>query len=246
MEDRGAGMRLRSFTHSQGVHLPRLEELRVTGEGYDRPLCAPSWISPNLRSLRCSGYSLSPFGCRIFISDDYLFITTPPSVWELFRLGQRGARIARLKLDAKRHQRRARVAQCHVYRIGKVRNIYTIRLPPSVTLVPSSDFGGQYVGGSQELYTIVSSGSAYASCGGPVRLRRRLGHGGESESDCAEFLAELSSAVLPSIHLADPSARLSNLNFELTYDPNGGYFPSNPGPCTPLKSIPIVFSHSPR
>ncbi len=64
---------------------------------------------------------------------------------------------------------------------------------------------------------------------------------GESESDCAEFLAELSSAVLPSIHLADPSARLSNLNFELTYDPNGGYFPSNPGPCTPLKSIPIVF-----
>ncbi len=61
---------------------------------------------------------------------------------------------------------------------------------------------------------------------------------GDNESTCAELLSQLSTALLPT-QLADPRARLSHLDYEFTYDPNGGYFHSSHR--TPLRLFPRIF-----
>ncbi len=168
---------LEVFHAFQGVHLPRLEELRVTGEGYDRPLCAPSWISPNLRSLRCSGYSLSPSAAA------FSSVTTISLSLHLHQFGSyfglANAALALLDSSSTPSVTSVELELHNVTSIGLAKSeTFTPSVCPSVTSFHLR-LRGQYVGGSQELYTIVSSGSAYASCGGPVRLRRRLGHGGK-------------------------------------------------------------------
>jgi len=61
-----------------------------------------------------------------------------------------------------------------------------------------------------------------------------------SESECTEFLSDLSVALLPN-HFADPRACLSSLSYEFTYTPCDFYSIGHLKP-TPLKMFPRIFT----